>query len=142
MLKKYFTLILIFYLTVLSFIHHHHHFFLPFYVLYPVFLIPYFWTVKNPRHPLSILILVAIAGAYFAYLPKHFSLEYLFLGFAQMLFFAAIFYYERRWEMEYEKEEKERQAAFRDLRTFNHKFRSRLDSLKHLEKQVSGLLEL
>lgn len=141
MLTRYAIVIFIVYATVLLFIEQID-LALAFYVLFPLFLIPYFYLCEDWKHRNSMIILFLNVSIYGIYLMRYFSWEIFFLGAGQILFGGALGAYQYVWKAEARSQELLRQNALRDLESTRMKYQSRLESLQHLEKQVSGLLDL
>lgn len=141
MLTRYFLSILLLYAAVLLFIEHTQ-LALTFYVLFPVFLIPYFYACEDGRQAKSRIILFLNALLYVFYLWRYFSWEMLFLGGGLILFYGAVASYQSVWKENLRSQELLNLNTSRELESTQAKYHARLESLQHLEKQVSGLLDL
>ncbi|MBN1688458.1 MAG: hypothetical protein JW893_05100, partial [Candidatus Omnitrophica bacterium] len=141
MLKQIIALagFLILYLFV---IYQAHQLILLFYIFFPFLLVPVAFYMLNEARPLFFATTVAIGLILGFFLVKHPSLEMILFGFLMIAFLFGLSIYYRRWKGLLKEEETREHSALHVLEILKQKHDSRMDSLKHLEKQVSGLLNL
>ncbi len=141
MLKKILSFIA-FFILALTVWFQSEDFLLQFYVFFPTLVLAIVFFVEDdyrPLLPFSFLLLLAI---YTAYLIKSPSWEMLLLGVGGIVFTGGICLFRFRWQKDLGREARDCETIFRDLEVLKQKHQSRLESLHHLEKQVSGLLDL
>ncbi|HXV28007.1 MAG TPA: GGDEF domain-containing protein [bacterium] len=116
--------------------------FLSFYVLFPLLLFPlfYFYDEQNRVFFSVTAILIIILYGYFLFRGREWEMIYFGAGYGG--FFAVLTVYRNHWSRLMKSEADRGQQASEDLEKLQQKFQLRLDSLHHLEKQVSSLLDL
>ena len=110
-------------------------------ILFPVLTLPVVISMEAfpPFWPFS---LFALALSWLLYAVFHPSVETGILGAGVFLFLGGCIFYRYHWRQVLEREMKLSQKALGELDQLKEKHHSRLESLHHLEKQVSGLLGL
>ena len=115
---------------------------LRFYVFFPFLLIPaYVFYEREDTFFLS-LMLTCLALIYGVRCFYERSWEILFFGVGILLFVLVFLYYLRQWRGAADFEFSQDQDIQKNFNALQKKYDSRLESLHHLEHQVSGLLDL
>ncbi len=141
MLNRFYFLYLIFFVVPLLLILNSK-IMVTFFILYPLILFPYFYPSEK-RHPLIDKIFLCVSFLLLGiFIVLRFSFEIIFLGVFQLGLILAMYAYRKHWKLQLADASYQKEIVDRDLETFNKKYDSRMNSLQHLEKQVTGLLDL
>lgn len=116
--------------------------FLSFYVFFPALLFPALFFQEDNYRPLLLPASILIFIFYFLNLVRFPSFEILFLGVGYLGMAAGFWNYKRNWRRVLVAETGSSETSQKELGALNEKHHARLESLHHLEKQVSGLLDL
>jgi len=116
--------------------------FLYFYVLFPALLFPLFYFYERGERLFFMISSVLGLAFYLFYLIPNLSLEMTLLGIGFVGVFGILAYYQTQWSLGLRLATELDEKAFTELEDLSAKYDSRLESLGHLENQVSGLLEL
>ncbi|MBI3306813.1 MAG: GGDEF domain-containing protein [Candidatus Omnitrophica bacterium] len=119
-----------------------HQLFISFYVLFPMLLLPLFYFVES-RSKIFIAatgsVMLVLYGLGLSYQP---SLEVSVFGVLILGICGALVLYRAQWMKMFNVEKVQAGAIHEDLKALKAKQVLRLDSLHHLEKQVSSLMDL
>ncbi len=111
-------------------------------VFSPLFLFALFfvWS-KGKRIPIVLGAFVLLA-IFLRHLTHHPSLEITLFGFGSLALFTLMAKYRNYWNASFEEVSAHADACLSELDVLRQKHHSRLEGLRHLEKQVAGLLDL
>ncbi|MSR76858.1 MAG: GGDEF domain-containing protein [Candidatus Omnitrophica bacterium] len=142
MLKRYPVLVLAIFGALAAVVFFNAKISLLLFIFYPALLLPYFYFSQDTPGWLrrTYPVLTGLLGGYFLF--AHFSYEILALVFMQILLGVGFFFYERDWNYLLIRETEQKESMQKELGSMSQKYDSRLASLHHLEKQVTGLLDL
>ncbi len=115
---------------------------LAFYVIFPFFLFLLFHFFDEQPYPLFVAALSITMLLYIYFLFRSHVWETVYFGAGASAFFGILTTYRRRWRGLMKSEAAKSREVKNELEGLQQKFQQRLDSLHHLEKQVSSLLEL
>ena len=115
---------------------------LSFYVLFPFLIFPFFYFVECEARLFSGLAAVTLAILFGTYLIFHPTNEILIFGAICFGIAAVLFFYRRQWQRAFRAQKIQAQTIHDELVALKSKHILRLDSLHHLEKQVSSLMDL
>ncbi len=115
-----------------------------FYVFYPGLILPviYLFLEDIERKKFLFTAVGLISALFFYFLIRYPSPETIVLGIAQITACLTFLFYQKIWGVRLADATSKTKVSFHDLDSLKQKHRTRLDSLHHLEKQVSGLLDL
>ncbi|MCM8776544.1 MAG: GGDEF domain-containing protein [Candidatus Omnitrophica bacterium] len=116
--------------------------FLSYYVLFPSLVFPFFYFFVMPSAPFLSATAVVTAVFYGFYLYGHPTLEMALLLVLFILILGGLFYFQQRLNSELDDQTRESSKVHAELMNQKQKYQSRLESLHHLEKQVSSLMDL
>ncbi len=141
MLKR--SLILLFFLFGAYFIlQQGNQLLLAFYVFFPFLLLPLFYFFDEQQYPFFTVTTSLMILLYGTFLFRSPTWEMLYFGAGTSAFFGVLATYRYHWGSLMKAEGDKGREAKEELEKLQQKFQQRLDSLHHLEKQVSSLLEL
>lgn len=116
--------------------------FLAYFVFYSILFITALHFLEYPKPYYFAGAIALTAAIYFLNLLRHPMPEMALLGGGQVLLAFFIVLYHRYWNTLIRVETRQSENARESLHALKQKHESRLESLRHLEKQVSGLLDL
>ncbi len=115
---------------------------LAYYVLMPALIFPVFYFFDNADRFFTLAAGALAIALYAVYFLQHQTVEMTLFGAGAVAMFGALVLYRGRWENQMQVEKTRRETAASELSTLKHKHIARLESLHHLEKQVSSLMNL
>ncbi len=113
-----------------------------YFVLFPFLLFGLFYFFHAEDRTLFFAATALVTGMQLVFLFRHPSSEIVLLSAGSVLFMATLAVYRWKWKEALRLETVQGNLVFRQLEALKIKHQSRLESLQHLEKQVTGLLNL
>lgn len=115
---------------------------LQYFVLFPALFLPVVFFREDFYRRLFLFALGVVFLMFLFFLARYPSMDMAVLGGGGVGFFFVWLAYEKKWVLRVVSAETENKKYAKELLVLQQKHQARLESLHHLEKQVSGLLDL